>query len=77
MKVSAQHNVAFQAYRALYENGLLNEHLLPPIDILKSELESEVWILLKEVEQREGTALVLSQMDPWRCSGDNSTNKRW
>ncbi|KAI0285540.1 hypothetical protein BC826DRAFT_1122799 [Russula brevipes] len=70
-KVSARRDVAFQAYRALYENGLLNEHLLPPIDVLKSELESEVRILLKEVEQREGTALVSSQMDPWRCSGDN------
>jgi endoribonuclease Dicer len=76
-KVSARRDVAFQAYRALYENGLLNEHLLPPTDVLKSELESEVRILLKEVEQREGTALVSSQMDPWRLSSDGGANKRW
>ncbi|KAI9458495.1 P-loop containing nucleoside triphosphate hydrolase protein [Russula earlei] len=72
-KASARRNVAFQAYLALYENNLLNPHLLP---FTEPELNSEVRMLLKEVEKREGTTLVSCQMDPWR-DGDGVADKRW
>ncbi|KAH9978359.1 P-loop containing nucleoside triphosphate hydrolase protein [Russula compacta] len=73
-KVSARRNVAFQAYHALYENALLNEHLLPLTSAL---LESEVQDLLKDIDRREGTTLVSRQMDPWRVSSDHNADKRW
>ncbi|KAI0299668.1 hypothetical protein B0F90DRAFT_1727667 [Multifurca ochricompacta] len=79
-KVAARRHVAFQAYLALYENGLLNDHLLPLTSALEPELESEVRTLLKEVERREGTALVSSQMDPWHVhsgEGSSAKNERW
>jgi endoribonuclease Dicer len=76
-KVSARRDVAFQAYCALYENGLLNDHLLPLTSILEPDQESEVQLLLKEVEKREGTALVSSQMDPWHVSGGSDADRRW
>ena len=73
-KVAARRRVAFMAYRALYENELLNNHLLPLTSVLE---ESEVRNLLKDVERRKSTALVSSQMDPWRVSSDGSADKRW
>lgn len=73
-KVAARRHVAFEAYRALYENGLLDNHLLPFTSV---KLESEVRFLLEEVERREGTTLVSSQMDPWRVSSDDNADKRW
>jgi len=36
-----------------------------------------VQLLLKEVEKREGMALVSSQMDPWRVSGGSEADARW
>ncbi len=74
-KVSARRHVAFQAYRALYEHGLLNNHLLPLT--LDPDQESEVQLLLKEVDKREGTALVSSQMDPWHVPGSGEADTRW
>jgi endoribonuclease Dicer len=68
-KLKARRHVAFQAYRTLFEHNLLNEHLLPLTSVLEPEKESEVKALLEEVEQRDGTARVSSQMDPWRASG--------
>ena len=78
-KVSARRHVAFQAYHVLYENKLLNDHLLPLTSTLEPDQESEVQLLLKEVEKREGTALVSSQMDPWRVTGGSEpdTGTRW
>ena len=78
-KDSARRHVAFQAYRALYENKLLNNHLLPLTSTLEPDGESEVQLLLKEVEKREGMALVSSQIDPWRGSGGNEADNatRW
>ena len=76
-KVSARRQVAFQAYRALYENKLLNDHLLPLTSTLEPDQESEVRLLLKEVEKREGTTLVSSQMDPWHVSGGSEADTRW
>jgi endoribonuclease Dicer len=76
-KVSARRHVAFQAYRVLYENKLLNDHLLPLTSTLEPDQESEVQLLLKEVEKREGTALVSSQMDPWHISGGSEADTRW
>jgi endoribonuclease Dicer len=76
-KVSARRHVAFQAYRALYENKLLNDNLLPLTSTLEPDQESEVQLLLKEVEKREGTTLVSSQMDPWLVSGGSGADTRW
>jgi endoribonuclease Dicer len=76
-KVSARRSVAFHAYRALYENRLLNEHLLPLTSVLQPDLEHEVRLLLKEVERRESTALVSSQFDPWHVSGTGEADSRW
>lgn len=73
-RLKARRHVAFQAYRALYENDLLNEHLLPLTSVLEPEMESEVRALLEDVEQRDSTARVSSQMDPWSVSG--TTNER-
>ena len=76
-KVSARRHVAFHAYRVLYENKLLNDHLLPLTSTLEYDQESEVRLLLKEVEKREGTTLVSSQMDPWHVSGGSEADARW
>ena len=76
-KVFARRHVAFQAYRVLYENKLLNDHLLPLTSTLEPDQESEVQLLLKEVEKREGTTLVSSQMDPWHVTGGSEADTRW
>jgi endoribonuclease Dicer len=76
-KLQTRRHVAFQAYRTLYDNGLLNEHLLPLTSVLEPEMEGEVRALLKEVEQREGTARVSSQMDPWHVSGTVGERVWW
>ena len=76
-KVSARRHVAFQAYLALYENQLLSSHLLPLTSTLEPDQESEVQLLLKEVEKREGMALVSCQMDPWHVSGGSEADTRW
>ena len=76
-KVSARRHVAFQAYRVLYENKLLNDHLLPLTSTLEPDQESDVQLLLKEIEKREGTTLVSSQMDPWHISGGSEADTRW
>ncbi|KAJ7030465.1 hypothetical protein C8F04DRAFT_1113753 [Mycena alexandri] len=64
-KNSAYQHAAFYAYRALYENGLLNDNLLPLTSVIEPELEEEVKALLQDVERRAGTARVSMQMDPW------------
>ncbi|KAJ7903482.1 hypothetical protein B0H14DRAFT_2665029 [Mycena olivaceomarginata] len=64
-KASAYRHAAFYAYRALYENGLLNDNLLPLTSVVEPELEDEVKALLEQVERRAGTARVSMQMDPW------------
>jgi dsRNA-specific ribonuclease len=48
-------DAAFQAYQALYQAGLVNEHLLP---LREAEL-------FKEVEARPGVTICRQQMDPW------------
>ncbi|TFY79805.1 hypothetical protein EWM64_g4204 [Hericium alpestre] len=69
-KTTARRQVAFQAYLALYERGLLNEHLLPLTSVIEPELEEEVQNLLKDVDKRDGTATVTSQLDPWLPAAD-------
>jgi endoribonuclease Dicer len=64
-KISAHQHVALKAYLALYENGLLNEHLLPLTDDMKPQLDEEVKELLKDIDKRAGMAGVSCQMDPW------------
>ncbi|KAK7033164.1 hypothetical protein R3P38DRAFT_2520860 [Favolaschia claudopus] len=72
-KPSAYRHTAFDAYKALYTHGLLNDHLLPLTSFMQPELDEEVKALLKEVERRAGTAQVSMQMDPW-ASTLESTN---
>ncbi|KAJ6494868.1 hypothetical protein C8R47DRAFT_1043561 [Mycena vitilis] len=72
-KTSAYRHAAFCAYRALYENGLLNDHLLPLTSVVEPELEDEVKALLEQVERRAGTAKVSMQMDPWAPTDTPST----
>ncbi|KAH7885585.1 hypothetical protein F5I97DRAFT_2034434 [Phlebopus sp. FC_14] len=64
-KRSACQHVAFKAYVALYEAGLLNVHLLPLSSVVEPELEEEVKEMLKDVEKRSGTASVTNQLNPW------------
>ena len=64
-KRSAHRHVAFKAYRALYETGLLNDNLLPLTSVVEPDLEEEVKALLEDVGKRSGTASVTVQMDPW------------
>ncbi|KAJ6576524.1 hypothetical protein DFH09DRAFT_980612 [Mycena vulgaris] len=71
-KISAAQHAAFYAYRALYENGLLNDHLLPLTSVVQPELDAEVKALLQEVEKRAGTARVSVQMDPWAPTDTSS-----
>jgi endoribonuclease Dicer len=69
-KRSAHRHAAFEAYLAMYKEGMLNVHLLP-IDFPGHEQEEEVKLLLKDVEKRAGEANVPLQMDPWAPTGDD------
>jgi dsRNA-specific ribonuclease len=53
----ARKDAAFEAYKALYDAGLVNEHLLP--------LYSEIQPPLEEIEQRPGIIEAAAQFDPW------------
>ncbi|KAF8843847.1 P-loop containing nucleoside triphosphate hydrolase protein [Paxillus ammoniavirescens] len=66
----AYQHVAFNAYLALYEAGLLNDHLLPLTSVVDPELEEDVRDMLKDIEKRAGTASVTSQLNPWLPSSD-------
>ena len=72
-KRSAYQHVAFKAYLELYKAGLLNEHLLPLTSIVEPELEEEVKDMLKDIEKRDGTASVTSQLNPWLSSSDKES----
>ncbi|KAF8428422.1 hypothetical protein L210DRAFT_3764899 [Boletus edulis BED1] len=66
----AYQHVAFQAYLELYKAGLLNDHLLPLTSVVEPKLEEEVKNMLKDIEKRDGTASVTSQLNPWLPSSD-------
>ncbi|KAH8104749.1 P-loop containing nucleoside triphosphate hydrolase protein [Cristinia sonorae] len=68
-KLSAQKHAAFEAYVSLYENGLLNDNLLPFTSVIEGDSHEEVKLLLEEVEKRAGTENVPVQMDPWFMPG--------
>jgi len=81
-KVSAHRHVAFKAYIALYDAGLLNEHLLPLMSALEPDKEQDLLEMLKDIERRTGMASVDLQMDPWVLSGaddlkEQETLKCW
>ncbi|KIK50451.1 hypothetical protein GYMLUDRAFT_51208 [Collybiopsis luxurians FD-317 M1] len=67
MKVSAHWHAAFETYKALYKNGLVNDHLLPLFD------DGEVKELKREVEKRTGMASVEGQMDPQVGEGEGKS----
>ncbi|KAK0193260.1 hypothetical protein F5146DRAFT_925200 [Armillaria mellea] len=64
-KMSAHRHAAFKAYKALYDNGLLDDHLLP----LFSH-DEEIKKLQSEVEKRVGIVSVSPQMNPWAPADD-------
>ncbi|KAK7040102.1 Dicer-like protein 2 [Paramarasmius palmivorus] len=70
-KQSAYRHAAYQAYRCLYDHGLLNEHLLPIVDD-----DEDVRELKKEVEHRMSTVAVSKQMDPW-VPADEAMTDGW
>ncbi|KAJ3713612.1 hypothetical protein C8R42DRAFT_727088 [Lentinula raphanica] len=59
-KVSAHRHAAFEAYKTLYNAGLLSDNLLPLIDE-----DPEVEELKKDIEKRVSMANVSSQINPW------------
>ncbi|KDQ50543.1 hypothetical protein JAAARDRAFT_582899 [Jaapia argillacea MUCL 33604] len=63
-KISARRHAAYFAYLALYEAGLLNDHLLPLSSVVNPP-DEDVAELLKDVEKRAGMAGVTEQMNPW------------
>ena len=71
-RVAYQH-VAFRAYLELYKAGLLNDHLLPLTSVVEPQLEEEVKDMLKDIEKRDGTATVTSQLNPWLPSSDTQS----
>jgi endoribonuclease Dicer len=71
-KRSAQSHVAFKAYMALNEAGLLSDYLLPLTSVMQPDLEGEVKKLLEDVQKRSGMETVSLQMNPWLSSGDEN-----
>ncbi|KAI0087899.1 P-loop containing nucleoside triphosphate hydrolase protein [Irpex rosettiformis] len=69
-KRSARNHAAFFAYYNLYQNGLLNDHLLPLTSVIEPDEDGAVKLLLQEVEERAGLANVPIQMDPWLIAKD-------
>ncbi|KAK0214136.1 hypothetical protein IW262DRAFT_1516191, partial [Armillaria fumosa] len=65
-KMSAHRHAAFKAYKALYDNGLLDDHLLPLFfrDDEMKKIESEV-------EKRVGMVRVSPQINPWAPVDDS------
>ncbi|KAK0494093.1 hypothetical protein EDD18DRAFT_1356040 [Armillaria luteobubalina] len=65
-KMSAHRHVAFKAYKALYDNDLLDDHLLPLFfrDDEMKKIESEV-------EKRVGMVRVSPQINPWAPVDDS------
>lgn len=72
-KLAAHRHAAFEAYKALKEWDLLNEHLLPFTGGKDVGLEEEVKKMLSEVEKREGMVGVSMQIDPWAATLDGGS----
>lgn len=65
----AQKHAAFDAYIALYEAKLLNDHLLPVVGASSTEDVDEIDKLLADIEKRASTEKVSLQLDPWVATG--------
>lgn len=77
-KISAHRHAASKAYHALYDNGLLNENLLPITSVIEPELDEEVKDMLLAIEKRSSTAKVTLQMNPWLPDpGSESETDAW
>ncbi|SJK99468.1 uncharacterized protein ARMOST_02770 [Armillaria ostoyae] len=65
-KLSAHRHAAFKAYKALYDNELLDDHLLPLFfrDEEMKKIESEI-------EKRVGIVRVSPQINPWAPVDDS------
>lgn len=64
----AQKHAAFDAYIALYEAKLLNDHLLPVVGASSAEDAEEINNLLADIEKRASTENVSLQLDPWAAT---------
>ncbi|PBL04406.1 P-loop containing nucleoside triphosphate hydrolase protein [Armillaria gallica] len=67
-KLSAHRHAAFKAYKALYDNELLDDHLLPLFF-----RDEEIKKLESEVEKRVGIVSVSPQINPWAPVDDSIT----
>ncbi|KAK0444119.1 hypothetical protein EV421DRAFT_2081413 [Armillaria borealis] len=65
-KLSAHRHAAFKAYKALYDNELLDDHLLPLFF-----RDEEIKKLESEVEKRVGIVRVSPQINPWAPVDDS------
>ncbi|KAK0222905.1 hypothetical protein EDD85DRAFT_914286 [Armillaria nabsnona] len=65
-KLSAHRHAAFKAYKALYDNELLDDHLLPLFF-----RDEEIKKLESEVEKRVGIVSVSPQINPWVSVDDS------
>ncbi|TCD70873.1 Dicer-like protein 2 [Steccherinum ochraceum] len=70
-KLLAQKHAAFEAYVTLYEEGFLNDNLLPFTSAIEGDSHEEVKLLLEEVEKEAGVQNVSVQMDPWYMPGQS------
>ncbi|KAG7442304.1 P-loop containing nucleoside triphosphate hydrolase protein [Guyanagaster necrorhizus] len=66
-KLSAHRHAAFKAYKALYDNELLDDHFLPLFF-----RDDEIKKLESEVEKRVSVVSVSPQMNPWAPADDRS-----
>ncbi|KAI6044733.1 hypothetical protein EDC04DRAFT_2639245 [Pisolithus marmoratus] len=64
-KRSAYQHVAFRAYVALYQAGLLNDHLLP-LPSINDALDEDEQLLRALIDKRSGFASVARQLNPWQ-----------
>ena len=58
----ARKDAAFEAYKALYHAGLVNDNLLP-----LGHVDEEIEAAYSAVEKRPSTVKVSEQVDPWPC----------
>ena len=58
----ARKDAAFEAYKALYHAGLVNDNLLP-----LGHVDEGIEVAYSAVEKRPSTVKVSEQVDPWPC----------
>lgn len=67
----------FAACKALYDQGFLNDGLLPITSIIEPEREEEVKAILAEGERRKGFERVSLSMDPQAVPPVDGSAEAW